>query len=272
MGLTINNQNQKDLKGWSTEQPKTEKFNITVASWPGVGSTTLSLILSYIYDLKYFYSGAVFRYFSEKLGYGSEGKKYTRNEDKYGDYLHEPLDEYSEHLLDRGSYVIGTKPLGFLIDRPDTFSIFIHASIEERAKRGANEGRESIDTISEGLLTRQKAAGDGYKKFYKVDWEDMGQIKKTHELVMDTTNMTIEEEIGLVISEIKKRNNVVPKKKFVIKDLSPIEIKEKAEKLVKEEELELPVESAVSEIYQHFKGRILLEPEEIQKIFRSAGK
>jgi cytidylate kinase len=249
-----------------------DKFNITVASWQGVGSTTLSLILSYIYNMKYFYSGAVFRYVSEKLGYGSEGKVYTRNEDKYGDYLHEPLDEYSEHLLDRGNFVISTKPLGFIIDREDTFSIFLYADIKERAKRGAGDGRESIETIEEGLMIRQKEAGKGYKKYYNVDWEDIKLIESTHELSMDTTEMTIEEEVNLAVSKIKERNNVVPVNKFEMTGLSPVEIKKKATKFVKELDLELPVEMAIAEMYEHFKGKFSVQPEEIHMVFREARK
>ena len=163
MGLLISKDNKDTkLQNWEVGDAKSERFNITVASWPGVGSTTLALLLSYLYGMKYFYSGAVFRYFSEKLGYSSEGKEYNRSEYKYNDHLHNIVDDYSKLLLEKGGYVIGTKPLGYLINEPETYTIFLHADIEERAKRAVREGREGADTIKEGLLTRQKAAGEDY--------------------------------------------------------------------------------------------------------------
>ena len=246
------------------------KFNITVASWPSTGSTTLGLILSYIYNLKYFSSGTVFRYFADKLGYGFEGKDFNRNEDKYADFLDTFIDEYNKSLLEEGGYLIVTKPLGFLVDRPDTFSVFLVASIESRADRAVKEGREARETIAEGLTIRQKDAGERYKSQYGFDWEDQTEILRTHELVIDVSSTSLEDETQMVIEKIRERNNIEPFHHFPFEDISPAATKMKATYLVKENGLELPTVDAIKGIYKKYKDRIGEKPEKIQEIFRSA--
>ncbi len=246
------------------------KFNITVGSLPGTGSTTLGLILSYIYNLKYFQPGGVFRYVSDALGYSYEGKDFNRNEDKYGDYLDTLVDEYNSSLLEKGGYLLVSKTGGFLIDDPNTFSVFLLADINSRADRSSLEGREPRETIEEGLLTRQKDAGDRYKKLYDFNWEDEETIKKTHEFVLDTTKMSIKEEIDKVVEAIKKRNKVDPVRKFDYEDGSPKALKMKAQFLVGQEGLEVNIREVIKEIYNNYKDRIDQKPEEIKKIFKEA--
>jgi cytidylate kinase len=271
MGLFATRKSEdKTAAMWSVNSTNQKRFNITVASWPGVGSTTLGLILSYIYNLKYFYSGNVFRYFSEKLGYAAEGKTYNRNEDKYGKYLDTLVDDYSKLLLEKGGYLVGTKPLGYIIDRDDTFRIFLYASMKARIERSVKDGRESKDTIEEGLKMRQKVAGDRYKRLYGFDWEDMKVLKASHELVLDTTSMQISEEIILISKTIKEEMGIDTKQSFIFGDLGPTEIKKKAQSLIDEKSLELDTTQAVREMYSHFEEEINKKPQNIIDVFKNA--
>ncbi|MBN1916174.1 cytidylate kinase family protein [Candidatus Dojkabacteria bacterium] len=248
------------------------KFNITVASWPGTGSTTLALILSYVYKLKYFYSGAVFRYFSKELGYKTEGKIFSRNENKYSVHLDTLVDDYSVSILDKGGYVINTKPLGFLVNRADTFNIFLHANIDTRAKRAYKDGREGKTTIKNSLLIRQKAAGKRYKSLYGIDWEDKKTLKEKHDLVIDTSKLSIQEELQLVDDEIRKKYKISPVREFKFGNLSPKEIKDKAEKLIEQEKMEHTPVEAIAAIYENFKERIQIKPLKIRSVFEKTSK
>ena len=90
---------------------------------------------------------------------------------------------------------------------PDSIKIFLTVSDGEAAKRIFKEGREKekenidFDATYENIKRRRESEKKRYMEYYKVDYEE----PDNYDLVIDTTDMTIEEVVNQIIEFIKTR-------------------------------------------------------------------
>lgn len=103
------------------------------------------------------------------------------------------------------SLVAEGRDIGTAVFPDATIKFFLTASIEERAKRRRDEfvskgGNFSFEEIKETIRRRDK-----------IDSErELNPLKKAHDAVeIDTSDMTIEEQVEKMTSEIKKKLNTL---------------------------------------------------------------
>ncbi len=170
-------------------------MTITVAGWPGAGATTLALLLAKTLEFKYFSTGQVFRYISEKLAYENTGIERIKADEYLEKSFGVILDKYTDTLiLTKTSRVVIDSDIAALRNglQKKLISVFLIASHDARSKRLQVDNRK--EDVAE-LENREKANQDFYKKLYDIDWLDLALIKKTHSKVIDNTSISIATEL-----------------------------------------------------------------------------
>ena len=104
-------------------------------------------------------------------------------------------------MAKNGGVVIEGRDIGTVVLPDADIKVFMVASLEERARRRVKELKEKgIDADFEATLEELKLRD-------KLDTtrENSPLRKAPDAIVIDTTNLTIEQQVNLIISEIKKR-------------------------------------------------------------------
>jgi len=111
------------------------------------------------------------------------------------------LVQLQREMAKNGGVVIEGRDIGTVVLPDADIKVFMVASLEERARRRVKELKEKgIDADFEATLEELKLRD-------KLDStrENSPLRKAPDAIVIDTTNLTIEQQVNLIISEIKKR-------------------------------------------------------------------
>ncbi|MCE9644193.1 cytidylate kinase family protein [Candidatus Parcubacteria bacterium] len=170
---------------------------ITIAGLAGVGKSALCKAIQNELGWKKYSAGDLLRQMAEERGM-------TINE----------IDEAARHdpqfdrALDERTEKLGQTEQDFVIDGrlawkfiPHSLKVNMTCDEEVRLTRVAHREGISIETARERTRHREETITDRYKKYYDIDnFLD----PKNFDLVLDTTSMTIEEELRLVLEKIQK--------------------------------------------------------------------
>ena len=200
-----------------------------ISGLPGSGSSSVAKMLAQKLNLKYFTLGQLFKEvgrgtykekpYAEKFlelcaeknltipRFAAENDTVAANlvwESDLGKNpdFHEAIDTLQQQLADKGDIVVEGKLSLEKIKNP-SFGVWLHASFQKRASRIGE--RENISQEeSESLLTkRQEHHKKEWGKIYGIDYCDQG---KKADLVIDTSNLLLEEITERILHEAKKVN------------------------------------------------------------------
>lgn len=112
-------------------------------------------------------------------------------------------DSSIDHALDDRTTLLGQNEQDFVIDGrlawkfiPHSFKIFMTCDEEIRLARVAHRDGISIETARERTKHREEAIHDRYKTHYNIDnFLD----PKNFDLCLDTTSMSVQEELNIVL-------------------------------------------------------------------------
>lgn len=249
-------------------------FNFSVSGWTGSGSTSLSFILCKLFSFKYLHMGGVFRYIGQELGHSEEGVARPKFDDYIEPIIGHTIDKYRDHvLLESENYVLDSDLGTFLVGKhPRVFSIFLKSSFEERSKKVVKEEREDAEAI---LIERDKVNQAFYLDLHGFDIYDEDLIAKKFTLVIDNSHVSIEEEVRMVLEELKSYSHINQGLDFdKLKVEASKEIKSFAElnksrykETLEELGLVVSAEETVMNIAKQFPEDVAGFPENIQKIF-----
>lgn len=178
---------------------------ITLAGYPGAGKTTVKDILA------------------KRLGYKSYSMGDLRGKMAISRGI--TIDELNEIGMndpstdkDADAFQIDLAKVedDFIIDGwlswhfiPQSFKVFLNIDATQGAKRILNERKQtsnrederpykSVDEAQKALENRVNQSKERYKKWYNVDFSDLGH----YDLVIDTTNITPEEVAEQIIKNL----------------------------------------------------------------------
>ena len=248
--------------------------NISVSGWSGSGATSLALILSELFGYHYFHLGGVYRHLGMKLGHSEEGF----NRPKFDDYIEpiigETTDRYRDYKLMEGERVLADSDLGtFIIGKhPKVYSIFLKSEFEERVKKVIKDEREDALTV---LKERDNINQQFYINMHGVDVFDEELIDRKFNFVLDNTHVSLEEEVRLVMENLKTITHFKNAFDFAQIDKHVDEEVEEFAKIGKDcykdrllkKKLILTPEKIIQEIAQTVPEDLAEFPENIQNIF-----
>jgi cytidylate kinase len=175
--------------------------NILVSGWPGGGSTALTFSLTKIFGFKLLRGSETFRYLWKKLSYSTTGEENLEAERLIQPFFGKVYDQYIDYkIMNSSRFVIDSDIGGFRLGkRSEYYSIFLAAKKEERYRRLSSDNREKeIEFLEE----RENELRERYKELHNIDWFDPAEIQQKHNIVIDNSEITIEEEIARILGDM----------------------------------------------------------------------
>lgn len=184
-------------------------MKLTVSGWPGGGSSTLSLILCKMLNIKHVRGGETFRAIYKALDKADTGHEHLAAHRFVEEYFGPLYDEYIDLKLQgdvTDNYLIETDIGAFRVgNREDLLSIFLLTNEEVRQERLGGDGRSDDGAIVSEI---DKNHAGTYQKLHGIEWFNEEQIRATHALVIDNSDMTIADELVSVFNKLEEMNMI----------------------------------------------------------------
>ena len=176
--------------------------SITISGTPGSGKSTVGKLLEEKTNLRYVYSGLIFREIS---------KKYNMSLDEFGKYCesHEDvdkqLDDYQLEILKRGNVILEGRLAGWISYRNDisALKILIDADIDIRAHRIVNREDGEFEKRKKEMIDREKSEAKRYLNYYGIDIND----RSIYDIIIDSGNKTPEKIVCIILDKYNKNKS-----------------------------------------------------------------
>jgi cytidylate kinase len=181
---------------------------ITISGLPGSGKTTVGKLLAKKLKMKRYYIGEMRREIARKKGMTLDELNKLGEREEWTD---REVDDYQKELGKKeDNFIIEGRTSFFFI--PNSIKIFLNVDIRTGAQRifnaikkeGAlerNEGDfQNVDETENAIKERIKSDRMRYKKYYGIDFLD----ESNYDIVIDTTNLEIEQVVDKLMEEIDK--------------------------------------------------------------------
>ena len=178
---------------------------ITISGALGSGKSTVAKILVRKFNLKHYSTGDFMREISAKRGVTLLELSKLAETDKSID-----------KELDERQIKLGKEEDDFIIDArlgwhfiPNSVKIFLDVADEEAAKRIFKEGRTDekynldVESTLENIKNRRDSEIKRYQEYYGLNYYD----HNNYDLVVDTTEIPVEEVAKKIIKFIEEKNN-----------------------------------------------------------------
>jgi cytidylate kinase len=200
---------RKSLKIFLHFQNNKNNMIITISGMIGSGKSTVADEIAKKLGYKRYSSGDFMRKMAEE-------KKMTLAELSKEAETNPKIDKE----IDRRQIELGKKEKDFVIDGrlswhfiPNSVKVYLDVSNEEAARRIYNDKKEtrktekfsSLEELTKEIQKRKESEIKRYKKYYGINYHD----RKNYDIYLDTTNMTLKEEINSLMKEIKKFQKII---------------------------------------------------------------
>lgn len=179
---------------------------ITITGLPGSGKTTVVKQLSEMLGIPWYSVGNLRGKMAEERGMTIDELNALGETEAFTD---KEVDEYQTKLGQSGeSFIIDGRLSWYFI--PNSFKIFLDVNpnvgaqrIYDASKKGERDDEkayESVEEVKQFIADRVASDISRYQKYYEVDFLD----RSNYNLVLDTTNLTIEEKARIILDKIPK--------------------------------------------------------------------
>ena len=174
---------------------------ITISGTPGSGKSTVAKLIAKKLNYKHYSMGDLQRSIAEKRG------MHLMELSKL-----EEADSSIDKEVDQTQANIGKKEDNFIIDGrisyhfiPHSVKVFLDVDLKEAAERiyKAKREEESFKDIKDAekhIKRRIKSEKRRYKNYYNIDCYD----KSNYDILLDTTNMSIEEVVDTLLKKLER--------------------------------------------------------------------
>ena len=170
---------------------------ITISGTPGSGKSTVCELLKEKLDLKYVYSGMIFRDLAKKhkMTLSEFGKYCEENEE-----IDKEIDDYQLDILREGDVILEGRLAGWLAFRNKipALRVMLDTDIKTRAKRIVKREKGDDEKRKQEIIEREKSEISRYKKYYNIDLKDLS----IYDLVIDTGDKTPEEIVNIILKHV----------------------------------------------------------------------
>jgi len=174
---------------------------ITIAGKPGSGKSTVAKSIVKRLNLKHYSTGDFMRDMAVEKGISLLELSELAEKDRSIDTS-----------LDNRQMQLGKNENNFLIDArlgwhfiPNSIKIFLDVNLDVAAQRIFNDLRidekenRTLEDTKKAILRRIKSERIRYKIYYNLDCSDLNN----YDLVVDTTNLSIEEVVDRIVKFVK---------------------------------------------------------------------
>ena len=175
---------------------------ITISGLHGTGKSTIAQKIASLFNLNYYSTGQVFRELARE--YDMDLEEFTKYVEKNPE-IDKKLDNKILDLGRRDNIIIDSQLSAFILKNEADFKILLTCSIDTRVKRMAERDGSSIQEKMKETLLREKSEEERFKKLYKIDLNDSKTLEETYDLILDTTNLIIEQVMEEILKFFKKK-------------------------------------------------------------------
>ena len=176
---------------------------ITISGKAGSGKSTVAKEIAKKLELKHYSIGDLMRQMAKEKNISlSELGELAEKDDS----IDKELDKKQIELKNEDNFVIDGRLTGFFIPNA-TVKVFLDCDEKVRAERILKDERKdesSKDAVEvvEKIKAREQSERKRYKQYYDADYYD----KKLYDLVVDTTNLSVEEVVNKIMEKTKNNN------------------------------------------------------------------
>lgn len=188
------------------DHEKESDLVITIDGPSGAGKGTLAYFISETLDIPNYSAGDFFRELAKEKGLTVE--ELSEKADKETDI------KVDKRTLEKGleeNCIIESRISSWVLGGYSDLKIYVTADLGERARRvyqdlevdarEAEEGASTVDEVKDKIRKRDQDNKERYQKYYGIDVEDL----EIYDLIIDNTDMHIEEQQELVEKALKER-------------------------------------------------------------------
>ncbi|MBN2153054.1 MAG: AAA family ATPase [Candidatus Lokiarchaeota archaeon] len=181
---------------------------ITLSGLHGTGKTTVAKLLAERYGLPHLSTGIVFREMAAEKRMGLV---------EFSDYAakHHEIDRQLDNKMRerglKGNVVLDGQLCWFFLRGEADWKVLLLCDDAARIQRIYERDRTvggpniTLESARKETLERERIEQERYKEIYGIDLSDSEFVKKSHNIVVDTTHLTIKEVVQTVVSRIHPR-------------------------------------------------------------------
>ena len=173
---------------------------ITLSGKAGSGKSTVAKQLAKKLKLKHYSIGDIMRQIAKERNVSLNKLSKLAEKDKTIDL---ELDKKQIELRDKNDFIIDGRLTAYFLPFAD-LKVFLDCTDKTRTERILKEKRKdeeskSITELIKKIKQREQSERKRYEKLYKIDYYD----KKFYDLMIDTTNLSIEEVVDNIMEVVK---------------------------------------------------------------------
>ena len=173
---------------------------ISVSGLHGTGKSSIAKLLAERLGILYYSTGQAFRDLAKEKNMSLE--EYTKFVENHPD-IDKDLDNKVVNMAKKGNIIIDSQLSGHILKSIANFRIHLTCPLELRVKRMSERDQTSFEEKLKETTLREKSELERFKKLYNIDLSDKNSINEFFDLIINTENLSIEEVLEKVLSELK---------------------------------------------------------------------
>ena len=173
---------------------------ITISGKAGSGKSTIAKKLAKKLNLKHYSIGDLMRKIAKEKNISLNELSKLAEKDHSID---KEIDNKQIELKNEDNFVIDGRLTAFFIPNAD-LKVFLDCDDKVRAERILNDNRideksKNVNELIKKIKQREKSERKRYKELYNIDYYD----KKLYDLIINTTNLSINQVLEKIMEAIK---------------------------------------------------------------------
>ena len=178
---------------------------LTISGLHGTGKSTIGKLISQKLGLKYYSTGQAFRDLANDMNFTLE--EFTDYVEKNPD-IDRKLDDKIIEIALKDNILIDSQLSAYLLESVADFKILLTCSLEIRVKRVIERDDALYDDKLKETTIREKSELARFNKLYDIDLNDQSKVEKIYDLIIDTSELTIEEILEIIFSDLKSNKMI----------------------------------------------------------------
>ncbi|MHA1669504.1 MAG: (d)CMP kinase [Promethearchaeota archaeon] len=172
---------------------------ITISGLHGTGKSTVGKLVAKALNLNYYSTGQAFRDLATEMNMNLQ--EFSRYVEEHPN-IDKKLDEKIIKIAEKNNILIDSQLSGHILRNIADFKIHLTCSLETRVRRIADRDQSSYELKMKETLIRESSELGRFKKLYNINLDDLEEIKLFHDLVIDTEDLSIDEIVKLIVSNL----------------------------------------------------------------------
>ncbi|NMC06111.1 MAG: AAA family ATPase [Candidatus Lokiarchaeota archaeon] len=181
---------------------------ITFSGLHGTGKTTVAKLVAETFGLSHVSTGMIFREMATAKHMNLvEFSEYAAKHPE----IDVQLDKKMRERGLKGDVVLDGQLCWHFLAKEADWRVLLVCDEATRIQRIMERDRQvkgptvTLESARRETLEREQIELDRYKKIYGIDLSDADLVQKSHDIIVDTTHMTIPEVVDAIVSKIRAR-------------------------------------------------------------------